>query len=352
MPVLALRHASDSTGNFSMVLNFWLLASGIYIWEFFTTLHYEWSVIRGHQRYRWSIWIYSVSRLCCLAIVINCIINFSLTSEINCQAWVTIGWTISAVGCYGLSSILIMLRIFAIWDRNKVIIAISATIWVINLGFQLAGIVKIRAVWVPSTNSCAMTNVETCRGFYITLLATDVILLSIMLAGLIRLRLRSRAFLDIAAILWKQGVIWLLIATAAELPQVLLLYMDVNEAYNFLFLLPASITIVIAATRTYRALTYYASTPQSSSGPIGSNSNTSNLAKSNRLPVVSSTAKGSPIHIPPNRLEVAVHRAYDEYPMSQMNNCGSYPSSDTQLADKPPHELCLDDNVEGGDEKK
>jgi hypothetical protein len=28
---------------------------------------------------------------------------------------------------------------FAIWDRSKVVLAISAAIWVINLGFQLAG---------------------------------------------------------------------------------------------------------------------------------------------------------------------------------------------------------------------
>jgi hypothetical protein len=28
---------------------------------------------------------------------------------------------------------------FAIWDRNKVIMAISAAIWVINVGFQLTG---------------------------------------------------------------------------------------------------------------------------------------------------------------------------------------------------------------------
>jgi hypothetical protein len=70
----------------------------------------------------------------------------------------------SALGGYGLSSILIMLRMlvstifpwlpcdgffpkcvltelssFAIWDKNKVIMAISFAIWVINLGFQLAG---------------------------------------------------------------------------------------------------------------------------------------------------------------------------------------------------------------------
>ena len=27
-----------------------------YSWEFVTTLHFEWSIIRGH-RYRWTIWV-------------------------------------------------------------------------------------------------------------------------------------------------------------------------------------------------------------------------------------------------------------------------------------------------------
>lgn len=26
-------------------------------WEFFTTLDYEWSVIRRHRRFRWTIWV-------------------------------------------------------------------------------------------------------------------------------------------------------------------------------------------------------------------------------------------------------------------------------------------------------
>jgi hypothetical protein len=51
-------------------------------------------------------------------------------------------------------------------------------------------------------------------------------------------------------------------------------------------------------------------------------------------------------------LEVTVHKAHEEYSMSQLNRYGSHPSSDTQLADKPPHELDLDDNIDGRDEKK
>ena len=29
----------------------------IFSWEFFTTLDYEWSVIRGRREYRWTIWV-------------------------------------------------------------------------------------------------------------------------------------------------------------------------------------------------------------------------------------------------------------------------------------------------------
>jgi hypothetical protein len=53
-------------------------------------------------------------------------------------------------------------------------------------------------------------------------------------------------------------------------------------------------------------------------------------------------------------LEVTVHNAYEKYPMSQTNRCGSYPtgSSDAQLAFGSPQELGLDDNIQGRDEKK
>jgi len=184
------------------------------------------------------------------------------------------------------------------------------------------------------------------RGDCLAALITDVTLLLIMLAGLLRIRLRDGAFVSLTYILWKQGVIWLVIATIVELPEVLSLFLNVNDAFRLLFLLPAHITLVIAATRTYRALQYYASTPPNTTGP-----NSSNRPKSNRIVSSTGTKKPSVVHIPSNRLEVTVHRAYEEYSMSQMNGCDSYPSSDAQLADKSPHEL--DDNIDlGGPHEK
>jgi len=42
------------------------------------------------------------------------------------------------------------------------------------------------------------------RGLCVSTLVTDVTLLIIMLAGLLRLRLRDKTFLDLAYTLWKQ----------------------------------------------------------------------------------------------------------------------------------------------------
>ena len=93
---------------------------------------------------------------------------------------------------------------------------------------------------MPAARFCAITNLEICREFYINLLVTDAILLSIMLAGLLRLRRRAGGPSYLSQLLWKQvgplrvlvgrdvvtsplgileGVIWLIIAIAAELPQ-------------------------------------------------------------------------------------------------------------------------------------
>ncbi|KAF8497434.1 hypothetical protein F5888DRAFT_1906747, partial [Russula emetica] len=242
------------------IMKLWLIVSGIYVWEFVTTLDFEWSMIRRYQCYRWTIWIYSFSRLSGLVVVIIFLVGTYDTSPINCQAWVTFSWAFSALGGYGLSSILIMLRIFAIWDKSKVIMAISAAIWVINLGFQLTG--KLTSS-IPRESQRIRFDIRFVLNgnFYINLLATDVILLLIMLAGLLRLRRSPGGSFYLSHLLWKQGVIWLAIATAAELPQVLLLFLDLNDSLNLLFLLPSMVTIIIAATRTYRSLIHSASPP-------------------------------------------------------------------------------------------
>ena len=95
-------------------------------------------------------------------------------------------------------------------------------------------------MWDPGANSCIITNVDTSKLSLVSLFASDLTLLLIMLAGLLRLR-NHGGTLEIGRLLWKQvgdigsnrcdvagstdtfdileGVIWFAIATIAELPQ-------------------------------------------------------------------------------------------------------------------------------------
>jgi hypothetical protein len=80
-------------------------------WEFVTTLDYEWSVIRRHRPYRWTIWvrinalflsglstglvyhvwqIYSTTRISVLVAVPLTLVGLNVTARYNCEVHMSI----------------------------------------------------------------------------------------------------------------------------------------------------------------------------------------------------------------------------------------------------------------------
>ncbi|KAN0118712.1 hypothetical protein V8E52_004823 [Russula decolorans] len=120
------------------LVSFWHVMAGIYFWEFFTTLDYEWRVIRGRLPYRYSIWIYSLTRVACLLGVIVCSAGLDTSTSINCQLWISSTATLFTLSL-AAASLLIVLRIIAIWNRHKAVSAISIIIWVTGVAFHING---------------------------------------------------------------------------------------------------------------------------------------------------------------------------------------------------------------------
>ncbi|KAN0112040.1 hypothetical protein V8E52_007957 [Russula decolorans] len=330
--MLAPRDSTEPSSGQSMGLSkLWLIVSGIYIWEFVTNLHYEWAIIRGYQTYRWTIWIYFTARWATLANVILVLIHLNVTSQINCQAWVWASWGFSLLSL-GSGSLLLVLRILAIWNRNKGIVAIVAIICVANVSLLLLIVIRIHSVWEPAANSCIITNIEVCQIAMVSGFVTDTLLLLIMLAGLLRLRHRVGGSYELWHLLWKQGVAWFVVAAVAELPTVVLMSLNVNEVLDTIFWFPSTVMTIIATTRMHRSLQSFA-LPST----IAPGSNDDQTTRNSRL--VSKTKNPSVVRIPPNQLEVSVHTAYEEYPMSQMEHCGPNPDK--------RRELDIDDKVKG-----
>ncbi|KAH9990102.1 hypothetical protein BJV77DRAFT_635131 [Russula vinacea] len=318
------------------VVKLWHLVDGIFIWEFLTNLDYEWDVIQGHRPYRWTIWVYSLARVSTLLAVILNMVNFDTTTPMNCQALVTSG-VFFAYLAFVSSSLLIVLRIIAIWNKKqeaKIIIAIAMGIWVIDILLFISSIVRVRSTWSPEAVTCTVVNIDSTKPAIIGSLVSDIGLLLIMLIGL--LPLRGDVFV-LGRTLWKQGLIWLLLATVAEVPSTVLVILNLNVSLNSIAQTPGMITVTIAATRLHRSLTNVYSSDISHETPQGSGCAASEMRR------------GS-VPIPLKRVEVAARTKSDQYPMPQTTRSGSYFSTNSQGRYKT-HEISFNADVESGPEK-
>jgi len=307
---------SQANGTLSSV------ACGLYIWEFLTHLDYEWSVVKGHRPYRWTIWIYSTVRFATFIAVIIYLLVVTITTPINCKAWI-ISLFAFAYMSFSFSSLLIVLRIIAIWNKNTFVLVLAVGTWLTNVSVLIEGATQIRSEWVPRHFTCRLPNVESNKLAFTALLVTDVVLLFTMFIGLLRLRHRGGGKFALGHLLWKQGVIYLLVATIAEIMPVVFLFLDFNISFDLLFLIPALIALSIAATRIHRSLTDFGfsinigqclDNPQRVDRPV------SNAGWSTIIP------------LPQNQVEVAVHTSYEHW-QSPEPQTGHYTLSDGQLDD-------------------
>ncbi|KAF8491223.1 hypothetical protein F5888DRAFT_1075822 [Russula emetica] len=298
---------------------FWHTTNGIYIWEYLTTLDFELDVIRGRRPYRWTIWIYSLTRVSTLTAVVLSFVALDTTTPINCQVWITFQLTFAFLGL-AAASLLIISRIVAIWNKNRLVVGTAITVWATNASVVILGIARMRSSWDPILQECMMLNTEKDKFSVISILISDIVLLLIVLIGLLRLLHDSGGTFALGRLLWKQGVIWLLIATVAEVPPTVFIVLNLNASFNLMSQLPSLIAMAIAATRIYRNLADFAY----GSTDIAFDSLQIRDGKFTR-------AKWKPFApTPVNQIEVIVDTCCERHSTAQ-----SIISMDGQLGDKP-----------------
>jgi len=244
--------------EFAVVVKLWHFVDGIFVWEFLTNLDYEWDVFQGHRPYGWSIWLYSFTRLATLMAVILDMFVLDTTVPINCQLWVKLQFS-SAYFAFAAASVLIMLRVIAIWNRDKIVLAISMGIWMANIALLIQGIVRVRSTWSPGAVICAVLNLESTIPSTLSILFTDIVLLVTMLIGLFRMRVKGAGEPNLARFLWKQGLFWLFVVTVAGVLSSVFLISNLNAPLDLMPQIPCMIAATIAATRMHRSLINFCS---------------------------------------------------------------------------------------------
>jgi hypothetical protein len=132
----------------------------------------------------------------------------------------------------------------AIWNKNRVVVAISLGVWMTNIAFLIQGesarlslnlfvcqeshtdsfefrycpgkygnllypsmaqlCLQLRSTWVPAEKRCVVYDTESNKPNIIVTLITDIMLLLIMLVGLLRLRRYGVGTFGLGQLLWKQ----------------------------------------------------------------------------------------------------------------------------------------------------
>jgi len=238
------------TKEYVAFIKFMHCHDGVFIWEFLTSLKFDWEHLTGRRKFRWSYVLYGLSRLGGLGLVICNFVGFDATHEINCQSWIV--WTlILGYTSFACASLLMALRVIAIWGMNRIVTAVVVGMSLTNMGFLIYGIATVRSTWSTEVATCLLGNTYQSRDNITVTVATDITLLILMLLGLLRSRQRN---FGIVRYLWVQGLIWLIAATIAEIPAVVFINLNLNDVWNLMFQEFAFYTMVICATRMYRAL--------------------------------------------------------------------------------------------------
>jgi len=228
------------------------VVSGIYVWEFVQSLDYEFSIMAGRRKFTRTSPLYIGGRWCTLILIIIRLLISDMSRVMSCQAAVTVPFTL---GTFSLlfASTLAILRAFALWEQKKAVIAIGSILWLANATSYVYTISTLRGHHVDGV--CLMARSSRISVLIISTSITDISILLLMLAGVLRWRnIRERG--GILHLMYTQGLIWIAVFTLAGLPSVvvIILDLDINNPMSRMFLLPQVITATICASRMYLGL--------------------------------------------------------------------------------------------------
>ncbi|KAI0302735.1 hypothetical protein BC826DRAFT_430856 [Russula brevipes] len=217
------------------LLKFGYVLAGLYIWEIVLNLDYEFATITGKRKFTWTFLLYLGCRWCPLVIYVLQFVGSDPSREVNCQALVTSTFVFSALSLL-FASALMVLRIYAIWEFNKIVVALAS------------------ASWSPICLLC-----RRCGHIPISIFSTfitDLVLLTLMLIGILRWRNVRKAG-GILSLMYTQGIAWPVVFTLAEVPPVVFIILNLNDPMNLMFPDLGVMIMSIGTARMYRGLVKY-----------------------------------------------------------------------------------------------
>jgi len=156
-------------------------------------------------------------------------------SNVPCQP-LTIASSAMGYASWSFASLIILIRIIAIWERNILVALIAIGVWLGGLALNIRHVAITASRSYLIVDSCIVRYTHRAIVNGIGILVVDVVLLLTMLIGLLQHVCRDS--IGIWKLLYQQCIIWLALAFFAEIPPVVFLILDLNDPWNTMFIVP------------------------------------------------------------------------------------------------------------------
>ncbi|KAI0271140.1 hypothetical protein BGY98DRAFT_204860 [Russula aff. rugulosa BPL654] len=131
---------------------------GVYIWEIIMSIDFDYAILARKRQFRSSFLLYFGARWFPLIALILEMLGQD-EHYLNCQLYVITAYLCIYLGFLFASS-LVVLRVVAIWERNKIVIAIAACSWLSNLGTCIYCVATTHTIWIAPLRICGIS--EMC----------------------------------------------------------------------------------------------------------------------------------------------------------------------------------------------
>ncbi|KAG7098375.1 hypothetical protein E1B28_000333 [Marasmius oreades] len=243
-----ITHNSTSFGNLLHVL------LGLYIWEWLTSLDFEYKLLIGEHKFRWPLIFYFLNRYMVFICLIAFTVSLNIQQPLDCQGLYVFIQTMGGLSA-GLACASLAIRTIAVW-RNDLYVVVGLTLLIMgHWAFILHNATLVKAAWLEGTG-CVITNNKPAltTGAYIYVMVVDFIVLCLMAR---RTGIWMNNSARLIKILFLDGFLYFIVAFVVNLVGVIFSALNLNPVMSVIALVPATVISSIAACRAVRHLSSF-----------------------------------------------------------------------------------------------
>ncbi|ESK88353.1 hypothetical protein Moror_14786 [Moniliophthora roreri MCA 2997] len=229
---------------------------GVYAWEWFISLDFDWAFITREKQFRWPMIFYFANRYLLLFALAGILVSFDSTGQLNCQPLYIFNQLAGNAGT-GLASINLCLRTIAIYANSKPLTIVLVVLILGHWSLILQG-AQLTAIWDDETRQCAIvdTNNTILAATFIYSMCFDLIVFLLNAYKLSLRRGNNNAMGEsrLGKMIFGDGLIYFFIAFLANLIATVFMLLKLNPIMSVIFNVPAVIASTICATRVVRRL--------------------------------------------------------------------------------------------------